>query len=149
VRVGNSAVVQSVYKCLFVGLKEGAINPESRERLWGLLAYMTMCRCSKLFRDHATQKRDFRRDVPSEDGPDGLAEHEPTSDEIAAFLETITQNLEEFDEREQRIVKLGLLGLSDQEIAEQIGCLEYVVVVILDRFGRHLAELARRIDHKE
>jgi RNA polymerase sigma-70 factor, ECF subfamily len=117
--------------------------------LWGLLAYLTVCRCRKWHQHFTAQKRDLRREAQWPSGSedrDGQpaavepADREPTPAEVAELLETVRETFRGLDERQREIIQLGLLGVADPEISARVRRTEHRVGRVRVDYGRHLTE---------
>jgi RNA polymerase sigma-70 factor (ECF subfamily) len=142
-------VVQSVYRTFLRRHKLKPFRFTSWENLWGLLVMLTVRRCSKWYQHYATQKRDLSRDASLPAGPDDgelLASREPadprpTPEEAALLGELVDEMLRGLDDKQRRIITLGLLGFDDARISKEVGRTEYRIGQVRDRFIGHVQEV--------
>lgn len=146
-KVDPEDVVQSVFRSFFHRQAADQFQIPDWERLWGLLATITIHKC-----DHVAEHYQAAcRDVSAEDsvqrpvGESGtgwdVVARDPTPSQIAIFDETIVSLLSEFDERNGQIFLLVLQGWSIAEISNEIPCSERTARRVLDRVRQRLEEL--------
>jgi RNA polymerase sigma-70 factor (ECF subfamily) len=148
-RVACDEVVQSVYRTFFRQLRAGKFDLPDWDSVFGLLIVLTARKCCRAVVHHTAQKRDVRREVApaaTADGPgDGPApepvDRQPTPAEAALLVETIHGTLRGLDERERRIVVLGLLGYGDPEISAEVGRTQYRVRQVRKRYAAQVQGL--------
>jgi RNA polymerase sigma factor (sigma-70 family) len=151
-KLSGEDVVQSVYRTFIRRHKDKPYKLESWESLWGLLVVMAVRKCSRAYEQYyGTQARDVRREAPiqpsvadaSVSGRGGSrdpVDREPTPEEAALLVETLHQTFRGLDERERKIIELGLLGDSDGEISKEVGRTQYTVRQVRKRYAAMLEE---------
>jgi RNA polymerase sigma factor (sigma-70 family) len=149
-KLSGEDVVQSVYRTFIRRHKEKPYKLESWESLWGLLVVMAVRKCSRAFEHYRTQGRDVRREMPIQvagdsSGPARAAarepvDREPTPEEAALLVETLHATFRGLDERERKIIELGLLGDTDREISTEVGRTQYTVRQVRKRYAGMLAD---------
>jgi RNA polymerase sigma factor (sigma-70 family) len=145
-------VVQSMYRS-FIGRHQ--VKPydlKSWDSLWGLLVVMTVRKVSRKYEHFRTQGRDMNREVPLM--PTGVSssgrttawaepvDRTPTPAEVQALMDMLQGTKAGLDERERRIVELGLLGMTDPEISEEVERTQYRVRQVQKRYTEILQESA-------
>jgi RNA polymerase sigma-70 factor (ECF subfamily) len=147
-------VVQSVYRTFLRRHQLDQFQFATWDSLWGLLVTLTVCRCSKWYQHYAAQKRDVNRDaalpsaVAADDERVGYrepADPGPTPEEAALLTEMVNEMLRGLDDKQRRIIVLGLLGFDDGHIGQEVGRTEYRVRQVRDGFiGRVQVVLAQQ-----
>jgi RNA polymerase sigma factor (sigma-70 family) len=145
-------VVQSMYRS-FIGRHQ--VKPyylKNWDSLWGLLVVMTVRKVSRKYEHFRTKRRDMNREAPLM--PPGGSSSErtkawtepvdrtPTPAEVEALMDTLRGTLSGLDERERRIVELGLLGMTDREISEEVERTQYRVRQVQRHYTEILQESA-------
>jgi RNA polymerase sigma factor (sigma-70 family) len=126
-KVDPEDVVQSAYRSFFVRHRDGRLDVENWQSLWGLLTLITLRKCADRVRYFQADRRDVNREAAggkSDDGPQpwqNAVGREPTPDEAAVLAETVERLLGGLDADERPIVELSLQGYSTEEISEQLG----------------------------
>jgi RNA polymerase sigma-70 factor (ECF subfamily) len=144
-KVDAEDVVQSVFKSFFVRQAAGQFELTSRDGLWGLLARLTVRKCTARARYFRTEGRDVHREVsaPAAD-PDGAEwealAHEPTPEEAAVLTETVELLVRELGNRGEILV-LALQGEPVATISAQLGCSERTVYRVLEIVGKRLKHM--------
>ena len=138
-KVDPEDVVDSAYKSFFVRVRDERIEPKDWERLWSLLAVITLRKCGHQIEYFHAACRDVGRELtppPSAEESrrswEAIA-REPTPSEAAVLTETVEQLMRRLGTRERPIVTLTLQGLSSLEISAQLGCSERTVRRVLAR----------------
>jgi hypothetical protein len=151
-KLSGEDVVQPVYRTFSRRHRENASNLDSRDSLWGLRVVMAVRKCSRAYEHCGTQGRDVRREMslqpPAGDSTAlrrGAArepvDREPTPEEAALLVETLHQTFRRLDERERKIIALGLQGDTDLEIGTEVGRTQYTVRQLRERYAGMLEEL--------
>ncbi|QDU60926.1 RNA polymerase sigma factor [Planctomycetes bacterium Pan216] len=143
-RIEAEDVVQSVFRTFFGRVQENRFHFEQENDLWKLLVSMTMNKLRNKVDWHTAAKRDVgaerRMDgnssLPSAFAPDGET---PSPSAVVAFLDLLEHFLSGLREQDRKILELRLQDLTQQEIADQIGCTERTVRRVLERI-RGVAE---------
>ena len=126
-KVDPEDVVQSAYRSFFVRHRDGRLDVENWQSLWGLLTLITLRKCADRVRYFQADRRDVNREATgpkSADDPQpwqNAVGREPTPDEAAVLAETVERLLGGLDADERPIVELSLQGYSTEEISEQLG----------------------------
>ncbi len=126
-KVDPEDVVQSAYRSFFVRQRDGRLEVENWQSLWGLLTLITLRKCADRVRYFQADRRDVNREAAgpkSTDDPQpwqNAVGREPTPDEAAVLAETVERLLGGLDADERPIVELSLQGYSTEEISEQLG----------------------------
>jgi RNA polymerase sigma-70 factor (ECF subfamily) len=144
-------VVQSVYRTFLRRHQLEQFQFATWESLWGLLVTLTVCRCSKWYQHYAAQKRDVNRDArlpagaaTGDDEQAGYrepADPGPTPQEAALLTEMVNEMLRGLDDKQRRIIVLGLLGFDDAQIGQEVGRTEYRVRQVRDGFIGRVQEV--------
>ena len=127
-------VVQSVFRTFFRRQAEGGFVVDDWDRLWKLLAAITVHKCGHRLERWLADCRDVRREQspPQGDGScvdDWLtADPSPTPAEAVLLRETLEEILQGLSERQRPVVLLRLQGYSIAEIAEQLLCSERTIL---------------------
>jgi RNA polymerase sigma-70 factor (ECF subfamily) len=146
-RTDPESVIQSVYRSFFRRAGDGEFRLGDWDDLWGLLALVTLRKCSNRVRFHYQECRDVGREVggPPEEHGFGqswpVADPDPTPLEAAVLRETLTAVLAPLGERERRIVEGLLQGGTVDQVRRQVGCGERTVRRVRDRVRRELRAL--------
>ena len=144
-RVDPESVVQSVYRSFFERARDGEIAPGEWDDLWGLLALITLRKCSNRVRFHCQECRDVGREVVPRGDGSGLSWHlaapEPTPVEAAVLHETMAAVFAGLGERERRIIEGLLQGHTVEEVRRWVGCGERTVRRVRDRVRQELRAL--------
>jgi RNA polymerase sigma-70 factor, ECF subfamily len=137
-------VVQSVFRSFFVRHREGRLTLESWDRLWTLLAVLTVHKCGHRVEHFRAARRDVRReaalaDAPNSSGPAWEAAA-PTPSPIEAVLlaETLAVVLQGLGSPQRLVVQLRLEGYTIEEISRRIPCTERTVYRLLEKVRMRL-----------
>jgi RNA polymerase sigma-70 factor (ECF subfamily) len=140
-------VLQSVFRSFFSRYAEGELELASWDSLWGLLAVITVRKCGHRLEYFHAARRDVQREVAAGQADEsarasleGIA-REPTPSEVVVLAETVEQLMRGLDERDRRILELGLQGHRAAEISEQVGCTERTVHRVLGRIRKRLERM--------
>ena len=146
-KVDAEDVVQSAYKSFFARYNPGNLEVVSWNRLWGLLARITVRKCAERAAYHRAECRNTAREVsppPGEGVPwPGPPGREPTPVEAAVLGETVKQLFARLDEEERPVLELSLQGYTTREISERLGRAERTVRLLREGI-RHRLERMRR-----
>jgi RNA polymerase sigma-70 factor (ECF subfamily) len=144
-RVDPESVVQSVYRSFFRREGAGQYTFGDWDDLWGLLACITLRKCSNRTRFHRQESRDVGREVRPGPGGDSSgtawepADREPTPFEATVLRETMTALFQGLTPRERRIVEGLLAGGTVEEVRRAVGCGERTVRRVRNRVRAKLA----------
>jgi RNA polymerase sigma-70 factor (ECF subfamily) len=145
-------IVQSVFRTVFLRMREGQFDLGSWDSLWGLMARVTVRKCGK-WRDYygaaarnVSQERAQPIGGDESDGSWQALDREPAPEEVAMLSETLGQVLTDLDEREEEIVVLSLQGFKPQEISARLDCTESKVYRLLKRARKRLERLRDQED---
>jgi RNA polymerase sigma-70 factor (ECF subfamily) len=149
-KVDPEDIVQSVFKSFFVRQAVGEYDLRSADSLWGLLALITIRKCSRKAVHYFAARRDAGRDVgqPASDEASRLWEalsQEPTPEQAALLSDTVERLMQALDPREREILALSLQGVSSEEIASQVQRSERTVRRVME-FVRTVIEKMRLED---
>jgi RNA polymerase sigma-70 factor (ECF subfamily) len=147
-KVDPEDVVQSVFKSFFARYGEEKLDVVNWNSLWGLLALITVRKCSERAAYHRAECRDAAREVsppPGEEAAPWLEPlgREPTPLEAAVLRETVKQLFAELDEEERPILELSLQGYTTREISEQLGRAERTVRLLREVIRHRLERMQR------
>jgi DNA-directed RNA polymerase specialized sigma24 family protein len=118
-KVDPEDVAHSALRSFFVRAGDGQLVLDDPDRLWGLLALITLRKCRKQARIH----RDVRREVAADadDAGDLILDREPTPEEAACLSETVGRVMDRLGSPlKRRILELSLQGYSVAEIADTL-----------------------------
>lgn len=143
-RIGPEDVVQSACRTFLRRAKEGEFELDDSDGLWRLLCAITLTKMKEQTRFHMRQKRGLQREVALSTPADAsMADFEhvapgPTPGEEAAFADTFRQALESMTDEERQMVEWRLQELTQEEIAEKLGCSERTVRRVLKKVEAQL-----------
>jgi len=146
-KVDPEDVVLSVFRGFFDRQAADQYQVPDWERLWGLLAAITIHKCQHVVEHYQAACRDVSAEDSVQRPPDesgagwDVVARDPTPAQVAIFDETIVSLLHEFDERNGQIFLLVLQGWSIEEISNEIPCSERTARRVLDRVRLRLEEL--------
>lgn len=130
-KVDAEDVVQSAYRSFFKRQAQNPLEPDSWERLWGLLAILTLRKCYSRVDYYQAEKRDLRRETsPSSELSVRMLHAEsadPTPAEAAALTEVLEHTMAKLDEHQREILSMTLQGYEVREISDQVGLSERTV----------------------
>lgn len=145
-KVDAEDVMQSVFRSFFRRHGEGEFSIPDEERLWGLLAIITVRKCGEWADYFGAQCRDVNREMSAlPTGDDSLpgwqvVAADPTPSQAFLLTETLTEAMRDFDPREQEMVTLALQGYDTHEIGREVSRSERTVRRLLDRFRSRLEQ---------
>ena len=145
-KVDPEDVVQSAYKSFLIRYGDEILVAEGSEELWGLLTLITVRKCADRARYYQAECRELGREKGATGSSDSnppwvmAAGREPSPDEAAMLVETVTDVLQQLNDDERRIVELSLQGYSTQEISEQTGRAERSVRRLRERVRKLLEQ---------
>ena len=147
-KVDPEDVVQSVYKSFFFRYGADNLDVVNWNRLWGLLALITVRKCAERAAYHRAQCRDAAREVSSPPGQEAAPwleplGREPTPLEAALLNETVEQLFAGLDEEERPVLELSLQGYSTREISERLGRAERTVRLLREGIRHRLERMQR------
>ena len=133
-RVGADDVVQSACRTFFRRMSSGQFELPDSESLWRLMCTITVTKARRAARDQTRQKRGMNQeqylDATDAEGASKHAQIESSGEtphdaiEVADQLETLLGRL---SEEECNVLDLKLQQMTNDEIAEKIGCSERTV----------------------
>jgi RNA polymerase sigma-70 factor (ECF subfamily) len=147
-RVDPEDVVQSALRSFLVRCRDGRLELADPDRLWALLATLTVRKCHRQAEAHFADKRDVRREsAPDEEGatgePDWGLTREPTPEEAACLGEVVQEVMARLaTPLKRRVFELSLQGCSAAEIAAELNYYERGVERIRTEVKAALIELA-------
>ncbi len=125
-RADPEGVVQSVYKSFFLRDHNAPFDLDGWERLWALLAVITVRKCSRKRREYLVR--------PSADGDWVEAvDRQPTPMEAVELAELIGKIFQEVGRDDREAAEMILQGCTAVEIAEKCRCSERTVRRLRDR----------------
>jgi RNA polymerase sigma-70 factor (ECF subfamily) len=127
-KIDPDDVVQSVFRSVFVRLREGQFQQLGGwDGLWGLIITIMNRKCSR-WREHFTAKRrDMSRERSLHIKGDEVRTWEPAMPEsdpggALELEETLSVVLRGLDEQEQQMIHLSLEGFDVKEVSEKLTC---------------------------
>ena len=149
-RLGPEDVVQSVCRTFFRRARAGEFQIADADALWRLLCAITVTKVRQQARFHSRAKRGIGREVAMDapaggDSSVGIsrfgADDGPSPDEAAEFSDQFRLLVESLDEEERQLVAMKLDELTNDQIAEKLGCSERTVRRILKNVQARLEEV--------
>jgi RNA polymerase sigma factor (sigma-70 family) len=144
-RVEPEDVVQSVCRTFLRRVQVGEFQLPDSEALWRLLCAITLAKVREQTRFHLRRKRAVSLEAPAAfEGEDSSragfvpVDPGPTPEEAVVFADQFEQVLASLDPEEQRVVDLKLQQLTNEEVAERLGCSERTVRRLLKRLESRL-----------
>jgi RNA polymerase sigma-70 factor (ECF subfamily) len=137
-RADPEGVVQSVYRSFFARDHRSPFDLDGWERLWALLAVITVRKCSR-------RRRQWRDRVPVEQEWAEAIDRAPTPIEAAALTELVARIFRGLDRDDREAAEMILQGYTAVEAAEKCGCSERTVRRLRDR----IRGIVERIDPDE
>lgn len=125
-KVDPESVAQEVLSSFYKRQRDGQFQVENWDKLWSLLAKITIAKCVNRVRYWEKEKRDASKEVNTsgrEDTHDPLErvlDDDPSPDEAMSLTETIEGLMRPFDPQDQRALTMMLQGYSIPEIAERL-----------------------------
>jgi RNA polymerase sigma-70 factor (ECF subfamily) len=146
-RVDPEEVVQSAFKSFFVRHREGKLEVESWNALWGLLTLITLRKCADRVEYFRAGRRDVAREVSLLEGqapPWQLApDREPQPHEAAVLAETAERLWQASGADERPVLELSLEGHTALEISLRLGRALRTVHRLRERIRRRLELMAQ------
>ncbi len=138
--------MQSVFRSFFRRQAAGGLHAENWDRLWSLLAVITLRKCGHKADFFHAGVRDIRREgtSPAADATPALWEaiaREPRPDEVAMLTETVERLLRGLEPRDRAILEQTLQGASIGEVSRQVGFSERTIERVLERIRLKLERL--------
>ena len=147
-KVDAEDVVQSAYRSFFNRQASDVFELQDWERLWGLLAVLTLRKCYARVDYYHADKRDVRREINPASTADVSVRSlhaestEPTPEEAAAITEILEQTMRGLDAKQREILSMTLQGYEVQEISDQVQLSERTVHRVRKQIRQHLTKLA-------
>src|SRR5262245_17475485 len=129
-RIDPEDVVQSALRSFFVRCRDGRLELADPDRLWALLATLTVRKCLRQAEAHFSQKRDVRREAaPAQEDatgePDWGLARDPTPEEAACLGELVQEVMARLTTPlKRRVFEMSLQGCSTAEIAAELNYYE-------------------------
>jgi RNA polymerase sigma factor (sigma-70 family) len=128
-------VLQSMFKSFCMRHQRGDYELGSRDDLWRLLVRMTGNKARSAAKRHTRQRRDVRQEhVDSDGGPEPMpraldlaADQKPTPEDAAMLVEECAKRLGMLPPDERRVAEMSLAGLTNKQVAAELGCVERTV----------------------
>ncbi len=140
-RIGAEDVVQSVCRTFLRRVQGGELVLEDAERLWHLLSAIAVAKTREQARFHGREKRNVHRQVGLEPAEIGELVDAMPSPEAAAIASEIEAEIDALGDDERQIVLLKIADLTNEEIAERLGCSERTVRRLIQKVREDLAGL--------
>lgn len=140
-RIGAEDVVQSVCRTFLRRVQGGELVLEDAERLWHLLCAIAIAKTREQARFHGREKRNVHRGVGLEPDEAGDLVDPQASPEAMAIASEIEAEIDQLGEEERQIVLLKIADLTNEEIAERMGCSERTVRRLITKVREQLAGL--------
>jgi len=121
-----SDITQSAFRSVFRRTREDRLSLLAGDDLWPLLAAVAMNKIRTRARFWSRQRRDTKRNVPMDAGPDPL-EDGPDPQDVAALQELVNDLLGAFSDLRRSILEHVLQGYRNREIADKLGTTERTV----------------------
>jgi RNA polymerase sigma-70 factor (ECF subfamily) len=142
VQLDSMDLVQSVYHCLLVGLRQNKFDLNTPQQLLGLA--MTMVR--RKVAHHWRRMRHLPRSTPAPE-TEGVGNvltaattPEPGPAETAQYNDALRFLYSKLEEKDRQVVELRLQGYSTAEVARRLGLDADVLRVRLSRLRRRLRD---------
>jgi len=142
VQLDSMDLVQSVYHCLLVGLRQNKFDLNTPQQLLGLA--MTMVR--RKVAHHWRRMRHLPRSTPAPE-TEGMGNvltaattPEPGPAETAQYNDTLRFLYSKLEDKDRQVVELRLQGYSTAEVARRLGLDADVLRVRLSRLRRRLRD---------
>ena len=131
-QVDPEDIVQSVFRSFFVRQSAGEFSLEGWDKMWSLLAMITLRKCGHRADYLYAACRDVHRQAQFSEIPESIAAfeaiaREPTPVESALLEEAMQEMFAAFKPRQRRIIEMRLQGAGVAEISEAVGCTERTV----------------------
>ncbi len=151
-KVDAEDVVQSAYRSFFNRQATADFELENWERLWSLLAILTLRKCYARVDYYYADKRDVRREVASS-GSAAMSVRalnaestEPTPEEAAAITEILEETMRGLDAKQREILSMTLQGYEVREISAHVELSERTVHRVRQQLRSHLVRLIAEPD---
>jgi RNA polymerase sigma factor (sigma-70 family) len=145
-RIGPEDVVQSACRTFLRRAQGGEFQLDDSEGLWRVLCAITLTKIREQARFHLRQKRGLNQEqhmppAPTDSASGGFdpADPNPTPAEAIAFTDYFSELLSSLDEEERQVVELKLQDLTNEQVAEKLGCSERTVRRVVKRVQSHMA----------
>ena len=143
-RIEAEDVVQSVFRSFFGRVQENRFTFTEESDLWRLLVAITLNKLRNKVDWHTAAKRDVgmeQRISPTESRPSAfdIDGETPSPEAVVMFIDMLEHFMSALRETDRKVLEFRLHGLTQEEIAAEIGCTERTVRRILERI-RHVAE---------
>lgn len=142
-RVEAEDIVQSMYRSLFVRMRDGEYELGSGSDLWKLVVTMTLNKVRRKAKFHSTQKRGTQKEqrLTSGDGQIDPVGADPAPEDIVELVDTLQSFVSGVNPRERPILELRLQGLATNEIAQETGRAERSVRRILQNLRNDMERM--------
>ena len=140
-RVDPEDVAQSVFRTLFLRIRDGRLVPQPGDGLWQLLATLAMRAVLRKVEHHRAGKRSLEREESWGEGekaaPEKVDPH-PAPADVLILQEILEQSLVPFEPLHRQMVEWHLEGVPNDEIAERSCRSDRLVRLVLERFRENL-----------
>jgi RNA polymerase sigma-70 factor (ECF subfamily) len=131
-QVDPEDIVQSVFRSFFVRQSAGEFSLQGWDRMWSLLAMITLRKCGHRAEYFYAACRDVHRHAHFSEQPESIVAFEaiardPTPLESALLEEAMREMFAAFDPRQRRIIEMRLQGADVAEISTAMECTERTV----------------------
>ena len=141
-RMDPEDVVQSAFRSFFrVVQEDGMVENAHAERIWGLLAAITVNKLNSRVRHHFAGKRTIDHETAG--SPELLGVADCKSELEAAFLDELNWVVNGQIKRHQLILEMLLEGTDERLVAEKNGCTLRTVYRVIERT---VTQLQQRLD---
>ena len=137
-------VVQSASKSFFLRHRRGEFELDGWDKLWSMLATITLRKCANRREYLRAARRNSRREaVGTSEGRESLEipDRNPTPAEAAIFAEIVERFFDSFESEDRAIVKLILMGYTAEEVAARLDCSDRTVRRVRHRAKKRLERL--------
>jgi RNA polymerase sigma factor (sigma-70 family) len=151
-RVDPEDIVQSVFRTFFGRLRQGKFVFAEQDDLCKLLMRITLHKTLRQVAFHTAAKRNPRQET--EQGKHhheqlmAVLDQEPTPEATITFLDQLEHLLTQLRPMERQIVELRMQGLSNEEVANQLGVYDRKVRRVLHQI-RAMARQEGILDKEE
>lgn len=138
-RIEAEDVVQSVFRSFFGRIREHRFTFNEESDLWRLLVSITLNKLRNKVDWHTAAKRDVameqRMNAGSSSMPSAfdLDGETPSPEAVVMFIDLLENFMSQLRDTDRRVLELRLQGLTQEEIASEVGCTERTVRRILER----------------
>jgi RNA polymerase sigma-70 factor, ECF subfamily len=137
-RIEAEDVVQSVFRSFFGRVQAKRFTFQEENDLWRLLVSITLNKLRNKVDWHTAAKRDVgleqRMDggssLPSAYDVDGV---NPSPEAVVMFIDLLEHFMTSLRDTDRKVLELRLQGMTQEEIANEIGCTERTVRRVLER----------------